>query len=127
MAGYYYSFRPIVKQNLNLRNNRNRFCGFCMTNGEPAQVFESHSTKDVNGNTVCPQLMKHICELCNATGDKAHTKSHCPIAKYGRSDPIFKSIYQEVYFPNTVITFDNMVALKKTRVNSAGKRVRRYH
>lgn len=53
-------------------------CGFCKRNREPSQVYLSHKLKDESGKVTCPQLSRHICELCGATGPEAHTRSYCP-------------------------------------------------
>lgn len=29
--------------------------------------------------------MKHVCEICNATGKFAHTRSYCPFSKVIRN------------------------------------------
>lgn len=55
-----------------------RFCNFCKTNGEIAAVFQSHSTGPP-GDVTCPNLFKHKCEVCGATGRNAHTRAYCPL------------------------------------------------
>lgn len=80
-------------------------CIFCI-NFKPREFYESHVLKDTDGNIQCPivrlvgfdesmvykynNLYIHIyqldnycfrnfyCKFCGATGDKAHTHSHCP-------------------------------------------------
>jgi hypothetical protein len=54
------------------------FCALCRKNGEPVEVYKSHCVKSPDGKVTCPILRKHICDLCGATGDYAHTRSHCP-------------------------------------------------
>lgn len=64
------------------RAQRNAFsgCGFCRRNKEPEHIYNSHQLKDDQGQVICPQLYKYICELCGATGANAHTRSYCPTA-----------------------------------------------
>ena len=54
-------------------------CGFCTKNGEEEQFVRTHTLRDSEtGRIQCPVLRKHRCEACGATGDNAHTRSHCP-------------------------------------------------
>lgn len=55
-------------------------CGFCKKNKEREVVYQSHNLKDSQGNVVCPQLSKYVCNLCGSTGKDAHTRSYCPTA-----------------------------------------------
>lgn len=61
-----------------MNSNNNHYCGFCFQNKEPSQVYMSHQLKDSQGNVTCPQLFKHVCEVCGSTGSQAHTRSYCP-------------------------------------------------
>ena len=59
------------------------------------------------GRVLCPILRSHVCELCQRTGDHAHTRTYCPLAAGGGlSRPT----------PSTT------VQLKSTRHNAAGRR-----
>jgi len=65
------------------RNNGQRVgagksvCNFCKTNGERSEVYQSHNTGPP-GSVTCPNLFKHKCEICGATGRNAHTRGYCP-------------------------------------------------
>jgi hypothetical protein len=89
-------------------------CGFCKQNGETFQVFTSHQLKDANGRVLCPYLWKHHCEHCGATGDFAHTRSYCPLAKVVRK-----------INPYASYKFHNSAELKYIGHNSSGQRVRK--
>lgn len=64
-------------------NNNSKLgeCGFCKRNNEPEAIYQQHKLKDQFGRVVCPQLARHICELCGATGFEAHTRSYCPLSQ----------------------------------------------
>ena len=54
-------------------------CKFCKANGEPVGVYTGHILRcNVTGGLVCPVLRAHVCEICGATGDQAHTRNYCP-------------------------------------------------
>ncbi|XP_055519863.1 uncharacterized protein LOC129714342 [Leucoraja erinacea] len=60
-------------------------CTFCKRNGESRKTYTSHILKDASGKVVCPILRGYTCPLCNATGDKAHTKRFCHLQGNYRS------------------------------------------
>lgn len=60
------------------QSGKQTYCYLCKKNCEPSEVYSSHTVKSRDGRVTCPVLRKHICELCGATGDYAHTKTHCP-------------------------------------------------
>lgn len=86
-----------------------KMCNFCKRNGETSTVFLSHNLRE-EGKVTCPILWKHKCELCGATGDKAHTRSYCFDAAAQRSLQA-NSDDRHIYH--------NSVVLKKGR-NSSG-------
>ena len=45
--------------------------------GESPQVYRAHVLRS-GDKILCPILFNHKCEICGATGDRAHTKRHCP-------------------------------------------------
>lgn len=55
-----------------------KFCAFCRKNKERREFYTTHVVKDSWGKVICPVLRKYICPVCGATGDEAHTISHCP-------------------------------------------------
>lgn len=93
-------------------DDQQKNCGFCKRNGEASSVYQSHNLKE-NGKVACPILRNHVCELCGATGDVAHTRSYCLMAAAGRS--------MSGNDPNGHI-YHNSVVLKKTGRNSCGRK-----
>ncbi|XP_023707080.1 protein nanos isoform X1 [Cryptotermes secundus] len=84
---------------------RRQWCSFCAKNGEPRTVVMSHTLYNSETNTLhCPILRAHHCEVCNATGDFAHTRSYCPRIRMLQGDM------------ESTIT-----ALKSTRRQASGK------
>eukprot|EP00064_Thunnus_orientalis_P012380 superscaffoldBa00001892_g12415 len=57
------------------------YCRFCKQNGESAKVYHSHRLKSEDGKVTCPILWSYTCPICEATGDRAHTRRHCPQAQ----------------------------------------------
>ena len=54
-------------------------CVFCASHKEPKKFVRSHSLFNADtGHVECPVLRDHHCEECGATGNDAHTRSHCP-------------------------------------------------
>ncbi|KAJ0022911.1 hypothetical protein NQD34_015045 [Periophthalmus magnuspinnatus] len=62
-----------------LNGSPSDFCSFCKQNGETARVYRSHKLKAGDGRVVCPILWSYTCPICEATGDKAHTRKYCPL------------------------------------------------
>ncbi|XP_023310437.1 nanos homolog 2 [Anoplophora glabripennis] len=69
------------------------FCKFCYKNGELSDIYMSHVTKSSDGTIVCPILRKYVCDLCGATGDKAHTRKYCSFnTQQNRRHPVFRRL-----------------------------------
>lgn len=45
-------------------------------------MYKNHPIR-INETVVCPALRNHICGICGATGDSAHTIKYCPFNKQG--------------------------------------------
>lgn len=52
-------------------------CKFCVSNKEPYDECK-HLLKNDGRMIKCPVLYNFLCDICGATGDRAHTKKHCP-------------------------------------------------
>ncbi|XP_022654918.1 uncharacterized protein LOC111270572 isoform X2 [Varroa jacobsoni] len=58
------------------------FCRFCQSNGDPAEVYQSHCLRSDDGKVTCPVLREYNCPICkNGGGDYAHTIKYCPFAR----------------------------------------------
>ena len=55
-----------------------KLCQFCYNNGEAIEKCQSHQLRTEAGLISCPVLRAFVCPRCKATGDHAHTLSHCP-------------------------------------------------
>jgi len=59
---------------------KDKHCSLCHRNGEAEELYSSHDLKARDGVTItCPILRCHVCTVCGATGDRAHTLKHCPV------------------------------------------------
>ncbi|KAG9509392.1 Nanos-like 1, partial [Fragariocoptes setiger] len=78
--------------NINTNNASNqRGCPFCRRNNESDAIVMSHRLRDDQGRVTCPQLKKHKCEICGATGELAHTRSYCHQLKHVRELGLMRS------------------------------------
>ncbi|XP_061167805.1 nanos homolog 1-like [Saccostrea echinata] len=64
-----------------LHSQEDRGCALCKKNRKPQSFYSTHVLKDNNGVVICPVLREFTCPKCGATGDRAHTLRHCPIAR----------------------------------------------
>lgn len=63
------------------RSNRASYqehCVFCLNNGKPSTVYQSHQCRNEDGDVTCPYLKDFVCPICAATGANAHTPKYCP-------------------------------------------------
>ncbi|XP_047513782.1 uncharacterized protein LOC125055383 [Pieris napi] len=91
-----------------------RLCTFCKKNGERQKVYSTHTVKVKVENkqiVTCPVLRSHVCTICGATGDNAHTVTYCPLV----SDS------------NKRRPQSTTVTLKSTRMKSNGKKRNNYN
>lgn len=86
------------------KRHQHRLCNFCRLNDEDVGFYESHQLKDEFGNVTCPILSSYVCDVCGATGPKAHTISYCPVLRANCKNPPKSSI-----------------CLKRTKYNSSGR------
>ncbi|XP_054621833.1 nanos homolog 2-like [Dunckerocampus dactyliophorus] len=69
------------RSDTSLTGGPSEFCPFCKRNGETPDVYRSHKLKADDGKVVCPVLWKYTCPVCDATGDHAHTRRYCQLAR----------------------------------------------
>lgn len=75
------------------KNKQYEFCKFCYKNGELSDIYMSHITKSSNGEIKCPILRKYVCDICGATGDKAHTRKYCTLNTHQETkQPVFRRL-----------------------------------
>ena len=63
----------------NKSNNSNKhtpFCRWCKDHGKSFSVYTSHFPRDIDGNTVCPDILSRKCSHCKEFG---HTASSCQL------------------------------------------------
>ncbi|XP_050678985.1 uncharacterized protein LOC126975229 [Leptidea sinapis] len=103
----YYNMRPA---STSTKYEESKMCTLCKKNGERPQVYMDHNLKEKKDKryvVTCPILRSHVCTICSASGDNAHTLSYCPVLRNkNNGKPL----------PSTTIT------LKSTRVKSNGQK-----
>jgi len=82
-----YESRYMAPRNFGIKPGRE--CKFCRNNGESRDQYTSHVLRNPNtGQLICPVLRSHVCEICGATGDKAHTRNYCPKLKQEKKNKL---------------------------------------
>ena len=76
--------------------NKTLFCTFCKNNGEKEEVFCSHLLKDSTGKITCPVLKKHVCPICQETGEKAHTITYCKNFQKSKRDQFIQNALDRI-------------------------------
>nr|XP_049707734.1 uncharacterized protein LOC110377987 [Helicoverpa armigera] len=102
------NFRPTSSRDQEMI--KPKMCTFCRKNGETPTVYMTHNVRENvdNKNIVsCPILRSHVCSICGAFGDNAHTITYCPVLRSNNNGRPLQS---------TTIT------LKNTRIKSNGRR-----
>jgi hypothetical protein len=77
-------------------NNKAVHCSFCKNNGESEEVYTSHVLKDVSGMVTCPILQLHVCPICEATGQMAHTITYCKEFKRSKRSSVIKQVIDRI-------------------------------
>ena len=73
---------PLIPRAQYAWNSSRKECKFCRNNGEAKDQYSGHVLRNPQtGQLICPVLRSHICEVCGATGDKAHIWNYCPKVK----------------------------------------------
>uniref|UniRef100_A0A4W3GAX0 Nanos-type domain-containing protein n=1 Tax=Callorhinchus milii TaxID=7868 RepID=A0A4W3GAX0_CALMI len=73
------------------RHKLKNICAFYKQNEESEHIHNSHALKHNEGKIMCPVLREYTCQLCNVSGDRAHTKHFCHL-RQGK----YKSMYTNV-------------------------------
>ena len=67
--------RIINKTNKNVVKST-PFCRWCKDHDKPVHIYTSHYPRDLNGVTICPDILSRKCSYCKESG---HTKSSCNV------------------------------------------------
>jgi hypothetical protein len=71
MSARYQTTKRITQQNV-----RTPFCGWCKDHGKSREQYTSHYPRDMDGNTVCPDILARKCSHCDEPG---HVASRCQL------------------------------------------------
>ena len=69
MTARYQTTKRITQHNI-----RTPFCGWCKDHGKSSEQYTSHYSRDLDGNTMCPDILSRKCSYCDEPG---HVASRC--------------------------------------------------
>ena len=71
MSARYQTTKRSTQQNV-----RTPFCRWCKDHGKSREQYTSHYPRDMDGNTVCPDILARKCSHCDEPG---HVASRCQL------------------------------------------------
>ncbi|XP_076461836.1 uncharacterized protein LOC143294286 [Babylonia areolata] len=82
------------------RDRTGKKCKFCQKKKEAADIVSHHNLKDGRDNVTCPILQQYRCDLCHATGTRAHTIKYCPLNNPDTPHDVILQARWQVYTRN---------------------------
>jgi hypothetical protein len=56
-------------------------CTFCKNRDSSDLTYLTHTVRNEKGDTICPYLLKNICDFC---GERGHTRMHCVVTQMSK-------------------------------------------